>query len=230
MSYLFHNDKSKVNISDELLKNIVLISNIIFPVGTIKITTTNVNPGNYLGGTWVAWGSGRVPVGINTSDSDFNTSEKTGGSKTGSYTPAGSVGNTYLNINQIPSHAHGLNSHTHTIAAQTLDAVIGTGHQHYLNYFVEAGYDTGKWLMPRAIEAGSTAVRMTGNNENHTYGNTANMMTGYASFPQTTTGAASGNTANNGGNGSHNHGFTGTAANIGRLQPYITCYMWKRTA
>lgn len=29
----------------------------------------------------MAWGSGRVPVGINTSDSNFNTVEKTGGSK-----------------------------------------------------------------------------------------------------------------------------------------------------
>lgn len=34
------------------------------------------------GGTWVAWGAGRVPVGVNTSDSDFSTVQKTGGEKT----------------------------------------------------------------------------------------------------------------------------------------------------
>ena len=42
----------------------------------------STNPGNLFGGTWVAWGSGRVPVGVNTSDSDFSSPEKTGGSKT----------------------------------------------------------------------------------------------------------------------------------------------------
>lgn len=259
MSYLFHEDKSKVNLSNELLQNIVLISNIIFPVGTIKITTTNVNPGNYLGGTWVAWGSGRVPVGINTSDSDFNTSEKTGGSKIGSYTPAGTVGSTTLTVNQIPSHAHGLNSHTHSVGAhshglnshthsvpaQQANVVVETGHEHFFNAYVDSGTDTGKWLMPRAIEAGSTAVRITDNKEQHTYGDTYFFYTGYASVQATTTGAATGSTANSsaftsgaatgntgnqGGNGGHNHGFTGTAADIGRLQPYITCYMWKRTA
>ena len=34
------------------------------------------------GGTWAAWGAGRVPVGVNTSDSDFSTVQKTGGAKT----------------------------------------------------------------------------------------------------------------------------------------------------
>ena len=34
------------------------------------------------GGTWEAWGAGRVPVGVNTSDTDFNAPNKTGGSKT----------------------------------------------------------------------------------------------------------------------------------------------------
>ena len=34
------------------------------------------------GGTWAAWGAGRVPVGVNSSDSDFSTVQKTGGEKT----------------------------------------------------------------------------------------------------------------------------------------------------
>ena len=33
-----------------------------------------------------------------------------------------------------------------------------------------------------------------------------------------------------GGGSGHNHTFTGTASSISTLQPYITCYMWKRTA
>lgn len=50
-------------------------------VGDIIFSTSDVNPSTIYGGTWVAWGKGRVPVGVDTSDSDFNTVEKTGGSK-----------------------------------------------------------------------------------------------------------------------------------------------------
>ena len=47
------------------------------------MSTNSANPSTYLGfGTWTAWGSGRVPVGINSSDGDFNTVNKTGGAKT----------------------------------------------------------------------------------------------------------------------------------------------------
>lgn len=64
----------------------VLINNAVqkmYPVGSIKLSTSSANPSTYLGfGTWIAWGSGRVPIGVDTSDTDFNIVEKTGGSKT----------------------------------------------------------------------------------------------------------------------------------------------------
>lgn len=53
-----------------------------YPVGKIEINVSGANPSTYLGfGTWIAWGTGRVPVGIDTNDTDFGTVEKTGGSK-----------------------------------------------------------------------------------------------------------------------------------------------------
>lgn len=54
-----------------------------YPVGSIYINATNsTNPSTLLGfGTWTAFGAGRVPVGFNASDSNFNASEKVGGSK-----------------------------------------------------------------------------------------------------------------------------------------------------
>ncbi|MEG0579807.1 MAG: hypothetical protein RR490_07820 [Niameybacter sp.] len=67
----------------------------MFPVGSIFMSSSGTNPGSYLGGTWVAWGSGRVPVGVNTSDGNFNAVEKTGG--TASET---------LSVAQMPSHTH----------------------------------------------------------------------------------------------------------------------------
>lgn len=53
----------------------------IYPIGSIYFSTVDKNPSKYFGGTWIAWGSGRVPIGINSNDSDFNTVEKTGGTK-----------------------------------------------------------------------------------------------------------------------------------------------------
>lgn len=53
-----------------------------YPVGKIIMETENVNPNTYLGfGTWEQWGAGRVPVGVDVNDEDFNEVEKIGGEK-----------------------------------------------------------------------------------------------------------------------------------------------------
>jgi len=66
----------------------------IYPVGSIYINAAvNTNPGTLLGfGTWAAFGAGKVPVGIDSSDTDFDTVEETGGGKTASTT--------------LPNHVH----------------------------------------------------------------------------------------------------------------------------
>jgi hypothetical protein len=55
----------------------------IYPVGSIYINaSSSTNPNALLGfGTWEAFGAGRVLVGLNSSDSLFDTLEETGGSK-----------------------------------------------------------------------------------------------------------------------------------------------------
>ena len=75
---------------------------IIYPVGSIYISVNNVSPASFLGGSWTSIGAGRTLVGVDTSDSDFNTVEKTGGEKTHT-----------LTIAEIPSHNHTI-AHTHT--------------------------------------------------------------------------------------------------------------------
>lgn len=52
-------------------------------VGDIEINVSGTNPSEkYPSTTWESWGTGKVPVGVDTNDSDFNTAEKTGGNKT----------------------------------------------------------------------------------------------------------------------------------------------------
>lgn len=188
---------------ENLVKQYILASH---PVGSIEINISGTNPSTYLGGTWVAWGSGQVPVGVKTTDTDFATVEKTGGSKTAStsYTPAGkntggSVGNHTLTTSEIPSHNHAMKTR-------------------YDDY----NWDNGYGSVQGVKRAGAWAAILS--DWSTEYGG------GYdfeKNWPVTDTG----------GSGAHNHGFTnptftGTAATIteSTVQPYITCYMWKRTA
>jgi len=219
--------------------------NLIYPVGAIYMSVNAADPGTLFGGTWIAWGTGRVPVGINTNETEFNTVEKTGGSKSNSYTPGGSVGNTTLTVNQIPSHNHsvgahnhGLNSHTHSFSATTNTATL-TGRS---GAFAVQGSTVGlssSGILKTASVSGSVGYAADHKSANgSTYSDTFDINASHSHTVSGTTGAASGSTANSaafssgdaGGSGAHNHGFTGTASNISTVQPYITCYMWKRTA
>ena len=67
----------------------------VYPVGSIYMSVKSTNPGTLFGGKWVAIAQGRTLVGVNTSDTDFKTPEKTGGEK--SHT---------LTIGEMPNHSH----------------------------------------------------------------------------------------------------------------------------
>ena len=55
--------------------------NAIFPVGQIVIKGDNEDYSNWLGFTWERTAVGKVLVGIDSTDTDFNTIGKTGGAK-----------------------------------------------------------------------------------------------------------------------------------------------------
>lgn len=187
----------------------------IYPVGSIYMSaslSTHEQVEALFGGTWVAWGAGRVPVGVDTSQTEFDTVEETGGAKTVTLTAAQSG---------VPAHNHGLNSHTHTYnkansptGSTTLTASQIPSHRHSMastssNITYASGSKTAK--VPVNNSGGNTGYTGGGDGHTHTIGTTS-----------TNTGGASGNTANN------------TAANASsahtNLQPYITCYMYKRIA
>ena len=68
-----------VNVDLHLLgKNIF---SLIYPVGSIYFSVNNINPSKLFGGEWIAWGNGKVPIGVDTSQTEFDTVEKTGGNK-----------------------------------------------------------------------------------------------------------------------------------------------------
>lgn len=142
-------------------------------VGSLIFDTKNINPATYLGfGTWQLWGSGCVPVGIDTTQLEFNTAEKTGGQKSHS-----------LTIQEMPKHKH-------------------------LIYQDPWGTGGRSAVTTSYSEAGGTSIARLA----------ASGVSNLAPY--------SGDNAI----GLVNADYTGEGSAHSNLQPYITCYIWKRTA
>ncbi len=82
-----------------------------YPVGSIYTSISSTNPATLLGvGTWVAFGAGRTLVGFDSTQTEFDTVEEVGGSKTHTLTES-----------ELPSHTHNTLS-----SYQTQVEVIGS--------------------------------------------------------------------------------------------------------
>lgn len=89
---------NSISISSAIQK---ILGNLFFPVGSVYITYTNQNPGNFLGGTWTQFGQGRTLIGQGTGNDGSTSMSFTAGSTGGEY-------NHTLTTNEIPSHNHTL--------------------------------------------------------------------------------------------------------------------------
>ena len=70
-----------------------------YPVGCIYTSTSSTNPSSLFGGTWEAFGEGKVLVG-KASSGTFDTAGATGGAETDSHA---------LTTAEMPEHQHGTN-------------------------------------------------------------------------------------------------------------------------
>ena len=110
-------DSTKINLdvddSNDLVLNLtggdkglrLHVLETIYPVGSIYTNAgVATNPGTLLGfGTWSAFGAGRVIVGVDSTDTDFDAVRETGGSKTDSHA---------LTIAELPAHTHNVTMST----------------------------------------------------------------------------------------------------------------------
>jgi len=81
--------------ASNLNNNFNEVLNLICPIGKVEVFFDNSDHSNYLGFTWERTSIGRVPVGIDTSDTDFDTIGETGGEKKHTLTSG-----------EMPSHYH----------------------------------------------------------------------------------------------------------------------------
>ena len=188
------------------------IRKMIYPVGSIYISVTDDTVAKVqerFGGTWENFGSGQTLVGVNPSDSDFNTVNKTGGSKSQSYTPAGTNKGTSITVAQLPAHSH-------TFTGTAVNTSTAGGHTHTISFNASGSEAKGYGA------SGSLGFRdrlgVTGSSSTSNTGAHAHSVTAKGSISNTGSGQA------------HTHTFTGTQATISHLQPYVTVYMYKRTA
>lgn len=147
----------------------------IYPVGSIYINAAvSTNPGTLLGfGTWVSFGTGRVLIGVDSSDSAFDVLGETGGSKNAT-----------------------LVSHSHTFSATTDGQ--SADHTHNITYDNRGDAFGGSPSM--SITPGSSSRSTTGTSNDHTHDFSGSTDT------------------------------QGSSATNANLPPYVTVYMWKRTA
>ena len=77
--------------------NVIEVLKKAYPIGSVYINASNsTNPASLLGfGTWVAFGAGKVMVGLDAGDTSFDTVGETGGEKTH-----------ILTVAEMPAHKH----------------------------------------------------------------------------------------------------------------------------
>lgn len=194
-----------------------------FPVGSIFTATVATDPATLLGyGTWSAFGAGRVMIGRNAGDADFDTAEETGGAK--SVAAAGTVSQPTFTGSALGTHAHSVGTYANTAASAgtpsgTVSQPTFTG-----NPVAAASTTSPPKLVTGNTSTGVTPVTtatgtvsqptFTGNaltNHNHTFGGSSEAVS--AGTPSGTVSQPT---------------FTGSATSV--VQPYIVVYMWKRTA
>lgn len=84
--------------SKGITHNKKLLSDILYPVGSIYMSVNSTSPATIFGGTWTQI-TGRFLYCT-------TTSKTTGGANSVSYTPAGTNTGTAITVDQMPSHNH----------------------------------------------------------------------------------------------------------------------------
>ena len=227
------------------------IFDLIFPVGSIYQTmSSDFNPSFIWGGTWIRIAKGKTLIGVDENDTNFVDGKSGGASSINlSHThTVNSHAHTITHTHTVNSHTHTMghthtvNAHNHTTAAHTLTVNEMPKHRHsgqIRRTDMEAdGYglgaatgfanrvmiNTSSWDFVTSYEGGGAS---------HSHGNTGNASPATGNSSITSTGGSSPTTGNpsttNSGNAS-----PGTNSQLSSSQsilpPYITCYIWQRTA
>lgn len=182
----------------------------IYPVGAIYLSTVNISPANFLGGTWERFGEGRTLIGVGSLEythrqiQSGTTMENV--TKTLTVT-AGATGGEVehaLSYDETP-----MKSHTHTTASSgTCSIASSGGHSHTVTVKYSADAASG------------TAKNRPNNSGTSSATNIASIASGTGTHTHTVP------------NHTHTINATSNQVNVSHnnMQPWIGVHMWKRTA
>lgn len=227
------------------------VVDLLYPVGSLYVSTLTTNPNTLLGtGTWTAFGAGKVLVGRDSGDADFDTAEETGGAKTvasvgsvsaptftgdalsthahaaGTLVPSAHAGTAVAahNVTQPTAHADVLN-HLHTLAAGTTT----TGNFSQVTTAVDTS-SGGTGGSPTQTALHTVSGNPTANgvaSQTHT-GTAVDAHAVTQPSAHTMSGTSEAVSAGTPAGTNSTPTFTGSPTSV--VQPYIVVYMWKRTA
>ena len=205
------------------------------PIGSYYWSSDSTNPSSLFGGTWEAIKDRFILAAGST-----YSAGTTGGSaemQLHSHSVDITSGNNSVgHTHSVGAHSHGLNSHTHSIPALSGTASSSGSHSHKVTDSTTS-YASGS-------QSGWRCLSWSGTNHDYwqdVYSISDGSHTHAVTTTASTTGAASGNTANStafntgGVSANHTHSVSGNTGSSGsgdqgNMPPYIVAYCWRRTA
>jgi microcystin-dependent protein len=123
----------------------------LMPIGYIYMSVVSTSPATLFGGgTWTRIGQGRVLVGQDPAQTEFDTAEETGGEKTHT-----------LSVNEMPTHGHTID-HNHAAFTTASDG----NHTHVLTR--KSGSGTGTGVVRGNNTAAADGTTEAGGTHTHT--------------------------------------------------------------
>lgn len=110
------------------------ILNMVYPVGSVYMSTSSANPSTFIGGTWQRYAQGRTIVGVSENEAEFSYVGKTGGEK-----------NHQLTKPEMPRHDHNVSNDNNALllVASSTKAYATAG----------AGSGSNSWPWQRGVQA-----------------------------------------------------------------------------
>jgi len=196
----------------------------VYPVGSIYLSTNNIDPGNLFGGIWEAFGAADTYLRLGGTGAGGNNSVKLSADQI----PTLTTGNQSANHTHSGTTAGQSVNHTHS--GTTLSAANNGAHTHEIQQWDNVKLRLGNYtsgvggafygLTPapngvadlKAGSAGTHGHSITGNTGNNSVGHTHTITTGNESAD-------------------HTHTYTNNSQQDVTVEPkYVQTYAWKRTA